>query len=188
MSKDTFKSQEKIVSAGKVWTKGLTRMAISAAKATGVPRVFIGCARSSPEFISRKNFEKLVLPELDYMVNTLIDAGITPLLHCDNNWTKFFDLFKRFPAKKCILELDGTSDIFKAKEILGNHMCIMGDVPASLTATGTKDEVLSYCKRLIKEVGKGGGFILSSGCSLPVNAKPENVRAFYEAVEEWGWY
>ncbi len=184
MSTDTFKRQDKIVAAGKVWAKTMTRMAIIGAKATGVPRVFIGCSRSAPEYISRKTFEKLVMPELGYVVNTLIDAGITPLLHCDCNWTKFFDLFRKFPARKCILELDGTSDIFKAKEVLGDHMCIMGDVPAILTATGTKDEVLNYCKRLIKEVGKGG----SSGCSLPVNAKPDNVRAFYEAVEEWGWY
>ncbi len=51
-----------------------------------------------------------------------------------------------------------------------------------------KDEVMAYCKRLIQEVGKGGGFILSSGCSIPANARPENVRALYEAAEEWGGY
>jgi uroporphyrinogen-III decarboxylase len=33
-----------------------------------------------------------------------------------------------------------------------------------------------------------GGFILSSGCSIPPNAKPENVRVMREAVEEYGWY
>ena len=64
----------------------------------------------------------------------------------------------------------------------------MGDVPATLLATGTRDEVLAYCRRLIETVGKSGGFILSSGCSLPNNAKMENVRALYEAVQEWGWY
>jgi uroporphyrinogen-III decarboxylase len=118
----------------------------------------------------------------------MIIIGMTSLLHCDPNWTRFIDLFRRFTAKKCILALDGQSDIFKAKEILGDHMCIMGDVPAHLMAVGTHDDVLTYCRRLIEVVGKGGGFILSSGCSIPANAKTENVRALYEAAQEWGWY
>ena len=188
MSIDTFKYRDRIISAARVWAKGSAQFALRMTKFTGIPRVFVGLARSSPEFISRTNFETLVLPDIEYIVNTIVDAGLTPLFHCDTNWTKFLDLFRRFPARRCILELDGTTDIFKAKEILGDHMCIMGDVPATLLARGTKDEVLAYCKRLIHEVGKGGGFILSSGCSIPANAKVENVRAFTESVEEWGRY
>jgi hypothetical protein len=188
MSADTFKRRDAILSAGKVWAKGMADMAIMSSRFCGVSRVFVGQSRSSPEFISRRNFETLALPDLEYTVNRLVAAGITPILHSDTNWTKFFDLFLRFPARKCILELDGRSDIFKAKEILGNHMCIMGDVPATLLATGTRDEVLAYCRHLIETVGKGGGFILSSGCSLPNNAKVENVRALYEAAQQWGRY
>lgn len=188
MSADTFRRRDAIVSAGRVWAKGMMDMAIMGAGFSGVPRVFIGMSRSSPEFISRKNFEELVLPELEYTVGRLVSAGITPVLHCDTNWTRFFDLFRRFPARKCILELDGRSDIFKAKEILGDHMCIMGDVPAQMLVLGSREEVLAYCRRLIENVGQGGGFILSSGCSIPANARKENVRALYEAAEEWGWY
>jgi hypothetical protein len=188
MSIDTFKRKDAIQSAGRVWAKGMADLAIFSARFCGVPRVFIGMSRASPDFLSRHNFEALVLPDLEYTVNRLVTAGIIPVLHCDTNWTKFFDLFLRFPARKCILELDGKSDIFKAKEILGGHMCIMGDVPAELLVLGSKEEVLTYCRRLIETVGKGGGFILSSGCSLPANAKKENVRALYEAVHKWGWY
>jgi hypothetical protein len=188
MSADTFRRRDEILSASMVWARGMTTMAIWSARFTGVPRVFIGMSRTSPEFISRRNFEELVLPELDYTVNKLVQAGITPILHCDTNWTKFFDLFRHFPARRCILELDGRSDIFRAKEVLGDHLCIMGDVPAELLVLKTRDEVLEYCRRLIETVGRGGGFILSSGCSLPANARVENVRALYEAVQEWGRY
>ncbi len=186
MSADTYRRKDAIISAGKVWAKGMAGLAITAANMIGVPRVFIGMSRSSPDFISRRNFEELVLPDLEYTINRLVDAKITPILHCDTNWTRFFDVFKRFPARRCILELDGKSDIFKAKEILGGHMCIMGDVPAELLALGTRDAVLGYCRRLIETVGRVGGFILSSGCSIPANARVENVRALYEAAEEWG--
>ena len=136
MSADTFRRKNAIISAGKVWAKGMADLAILAARITDVPRVFVGMSRASSDFISRRNFEELVLPDLEYTVNRLIDAGMTPILHCDTNWTKFFDLFKRFPARRCILELDGKSDIFKAKEILGDHMCIMGDVSADVIGNG----------------------------------------------------
>lgn len=188
MCMDLYDRPEKIKAAGMAYAKAFTAMAIRSAKLMQVPRVFIGLSRSSPAMISPAHFEEFVLPDLEYMVNTLIDADITPLFHCDTDWTRCLHFFKRFPEKKCILELDGHTDIFKAKEILGDRMCIMGDVPAYLSAFGKKDEVMKYCKRLIGEVGKGGGFILSSGCSIPANAKAENVRALFEAAEEWGYY
>jgi len=188
MCGDLYDCPGKIKSAGTIWARSFTSLAIKFSKFVGVPRVFIGLARSSPAMISPRHFEEFVMPELDYMVNRIVDAGMTPILHCDTNWTKNFPLFRRFPAKKCIIELDGSSDIFKAKEALGDRICIMGDVPAYLLAFSSKDEVLDYCKRLIQTVGKGGGFILSSGCSIPANAKAENVRALYEAANQWGAY
>jgi hypothetical protein len=188
ISLDLYDRPDQIKAASQAWAKSSTRLAITCAKFIGAPRVFIGLSRSSPATISPKHFQEFVMPELEFMVHTMIAEGITPLLHCDTDWTRNFPLFKKLPAKKCILELDGFSDIFKAKEVLGGHMCLMGDVPAYLLAFGKKDEVLAYCKRLIDGVGKGGGFILSSGCSIPANAKPENVRALTEAVEEWGRY
>ncbi len=188
ISLDLYDRPEKIKSAQKSWTKTSTWMAINCARFIGCPRVFIGLSRSSPATISPRHFDEFVMPELEYMVQAMIAAGITPLLHCDTDWSRNLALFRKFPARKCILELDGFTDIFKAKEVLGDRMCIMGDVPAYLQAFGSKDEVMAYCKRLIEEVGKGGGFILSTGCSIPANAKPENVKALAEAVEEWGWY
>ena len=33
------------------------------------------------------------------------------------------------PKARCLLALDGKTDIFRAKKILDGHMCILGDVP-----------------------------------------------------------
>jgi uroporphyrinogen-III decarboxylase len=111
-----------------------------------------------------------------------LEAGITPLFHFDSDWTPLLEYFKEFPRGTCILELDGTTDIFKAKEVLRDHMCLMGDVPAALLKLGTPEEVSDYVKKLIDVVGEGGGFILSTGCDTPVDAKPENVRAMVETA------
>ncbi len=77
------------------------------------------------------------------------------------------------------------TDIFKAKEILDGHMCISGDVPASLLTLGTPDDVRVYCQRLIDEVGKGGGFFLSTGCECPIDATFENVKTMIDTAKSY---
>ena len=79
------------------------------------------------------------------------------------------------------MALDGVTDIFEAKEILRNHMCLMGDVPAKMLAFDPPEDVHAYCTRLIRETGPEG-FILQSGCDIPTNAKLENVQAMVEAA------
>jgi uroporphyrinogen-III decarboxylase len=59
-------------------------------------------------------------------------------------------------------------------------MCIKGDVQAAKLALGNPDEIYNYCTKLIKDMGPG--FILSSGCSVPPNAKVENVKAMIAAA------
>ena len=85
------------------------------------------------------------------------------VFHLDQNWLKFLPYFRELPEGKYIVELDGCTDIFEAKKIIGDRMCLMGDVPARLLKLGTKQDVEQYCRKLIDEVGKGSGFILSSG-------------------------
>jgi Uroporphyrinogen decarboxylase (URO-D) len=145
----------------------------------------VGSARPSGSFISPKMFERFALPLFVEATERLTAEGITPFLHFDSDWTPMLPYLRELPRRRCVLYLDGTTDIFKAKEILGDHMCICGDVPASLLTLGTPEEVEDYCRRLIAQVGDGGGFILSSGCSTPPDARPENVRAMVESVREY---
>jgi len=83
--------------------------------------------------------------------------------------------------------LYSTTDIFKAKEVLGDTVCIRGNVPLSIMSTGTPDDVKDYCKKLIDVVGKGGGFIMDSSTVLD-DAKPENLKAMMDYTKEYGVY
>jgi hypothetical protein len=80
-----------------------------------------------------------------------------------------------------ILDLDGDTDIFKAKKALGNHLCLMGDVSASMLYLEEPEDVYAYSAKLIRELGPEG-FILQSGCDIPTNAKLENVQAMVAAA------
>ncbi|HLE79737.1 MAG TPA: uroporphyrinogen decarboxylase family protein [Dehalococcoidia bacterium] len=136
-------------------------------------------------FISPRQYQKFVEPWLKRMVDEVIGEGITPVLHFDADWTPFLPFLRDLPAKKCIFAPDQVTDLFKAKEILGDHMCLMGNVSPQVLALGTVDETVAECKRLIDVVGKGGGFILSSGCEVPFNARPENVAAMVDTAKTY---
>jgi uroporphyrinogen-III decarboxylase len=93
--------------------------------------------------------------------------------------------FKKLPRGSTVIEMDSTTDIFLSKEVLRGHLCIHGDVSASLLSIGKPEEVEDYCRRLIDEVGGDGGFILGSGCGVPPDIKPENFRAMIETGKNY---
>lgn len=187
-SKDLFNIPDKIGKAAVKLADGYASFSILTAKLMGIPRVQLYLHRTSNSFISPRHFENLAFPSMEIVVNRLIDAGITPILHCDGDWLKNFKIMRRLPAKKCILQLDGMTDIFRAKEEIGDHMCLFGDVSASRLVMGSPQEVDEYCHRLIEEVGKGGGFILAGGCEIPANSRPENLKALINSVYKHGYY
>ena len=179
---DLFDCPEIIAEATKVATPDIVNMAKIPLRVTGGKRICIYPMRSSASFISPKMFERFVLPRLKQMIDSFLKDGIISVLHCDGNWTPMLPYFRELPRASCVIELDGTTNMFKAKEILGDWLCLKGDVPATLLAQGEPDQVLEYCRNLIKNIGTDGGFILSSGCEVPLDAKPENVASMIQSV------
>jgi len=181
---DMFRHPDEVKAACRALMKPMKETALFMVVLGGSKGVFLSGTRTSASSISPKQFEEFALPEWLEMCTYFAGKGYTPILHFDSDWTAFLPFFRDFPAG-CILNLDGTTDIFKAKEVLGDRMCIMGDVPAALLKLGEPDEVDEYCRRLITEVGSDGGFILSSGCTVPIDAKPENVSAMLQSVKRY---
>lgn len=187
-SMDLFKIPEKIRESSLHVSKGFAELNVLLARIMGVKTVQCYCHRTSNSFISPQQFERLAFPSMEMIVNRIVDAGMTPILHCDGDWLKNLKVMRRLPAKKIVLQLDGLTDIFQAKQEIGDRMCLFGDVPAAKLVSGSPGEVEEYCHRLIEEVGCNGGFILAGGCEIPPNAKPENLRAMVRSVVKYGYY
>lgn len=94
------------------------------------------------------------------------------------------DRFATLPEKTYIFALDSKTDIRKARKVLGPNVCILGDVPCELMTYGTSEEVKKYVTDLIDDIGPWG-VIIATGCDIPSDAKPENVRAMCEAAHNY---
>lgn len=146
---------------------------------------WIGSWRGSPQLLSHDTFMEFVWPDTKKLILAAIDHNVIPFLHFDSCWDSELEVLKELPPKKCILMLDGTTDMRKAREILDDRMCLMGDVPSRMLAYSSASEIYDYVTKLIDDVGPKTGLILSSGCDCPPNAKSENVDAMIQATLDY---
>jgi hypothetical protein len=150
------------------------------------PRVFMALHRGSDGFMSIKQFEKFYWPGLKKAILKAIDLGYIVAPFFEGVWDDRLEYLLELPRGKVIFWCERT-DVFKAKEVLGDHMCIQGGVPPTLLQTGSPQDIEEHCKRLIKVVGKGGGLIVGPGSAMDF-AKPENVKAMVDSVKKYGGY
>jgi uroporphyrinogen decarboxylase len=180
--RDLFDDAEKVKRAVDVGTQAIIDLGIANAKRAKGDRVAIFAMRSSASFISPTLFDEISFPALKKMVESYHAAGLTSVIHCDGNWDRMIPRFLELPRASSVVELDGATDIRKAREVLKGHLCLKGDVPAAKLSLGTVEDVETYCGELVEFMGHDGGFILGSGCEVPITAKVENVRALISAV------
>ena len=159
---------------------------VNSAKRSGDRFVFIPLHKGLDGFMSPDQFKKFYWPTLRELMINLINEGFIPSPFWEGNCTSRLEYIKDIPAGKAQYRFEAT-DMMKAKDILRDRVCIRGNVPVSILATGTPDDVRSYCKKLIDYSGKDGGFILDAAAGV-TDAKIENVKAMFEFTRSYGQY
>lgn len=185
ITKDLYEIPDKVEAVMEAMVDELIEDSIKAARISGEPGVMLIMERGGCFYYSLAIYERFEFVHLKKMVDAFAGEGLITVMHLDQDHTLNLPYFKDLPAKMVVAELDSTTDIFKAKEILNGHMCIAGDVSAALTSLGTPEEVEDYCKRLIDVVGKESGFILSTGCTCPVECKIDNLKAMVNTAKSY---
>lgn len=142
---------------------------------------WVGGWRGNGGALNKKLWNRFVWPYMKKLAEVTLEAGVIPTFHVDSDWSRDLEYFRELPKGKCVFYPDGMTNIFKIKEVLGDHMCINGDVPPALLSIGTPEEVYNYSRKLINEIGPSG-FILGQGCDIPYNAKVDNVKAMVSAA------
>ncbi|MDR0621035.1 MAG: hypothetical protein LBJ61_04070, partial [Deltaproteobacteria bacterium] len=187
MLMDLRRCPDKLLAACEKLLPTMLNLGVSGCKTSGIPICFIPLHKCMDNFMSQAQFEKFYWPTLLELIRGLVAEGISPYLLVEGVCDQRLPVMIRdVPAGKCIFHIEN-SDIFKAKKLARDKVCLRGNLPVSLLITGTPDQVRAYCKRLIDEVAVGGGFLMDTGVNL-TESKPENVKAMFDFTREYGVY
>lgn len=144
---------------------------------------------SSTSLISPRLFREFSLPYLKKnAVKIKETTGSAPGIHiCGRSkeiWQDVVDIgISNF-------SIDNVEDLEEAKKIMGHRVIITGNVPpVDVVHLGTKEEIFNSVKDSIRKGHNSPkGFILSTGCQIPMNTPIEKVEMFMEAAKTYGTY
>lgn len=184
---DLYARREKVLAACEALMPHLFRIALDGADPEKNVPIAFWMHRGCVPFITPEHFQNIYWPTLKPIVEELWKRGHQVLFYAEGNWDYHLETFRELPPGSIVYHVD-KGDIFKVHRVLGDRFAISGGLPNDLLALGTPEEVRAYCKRLIDEVARDGGYIMDAGAIIQDDAKVENVRAMTEFTREYGQY
>jgi uroporphyrinogen decarboxylase len=85
-------------------------------------------------------------------------------------------------TKADALSIDSAVDLKEAKEVVRGRATLIGNVDTTLILTASKENVHEAAEDCLKKAGREGGFILSTGCDMPLETPNYNVHALVNAA------
>lgn len=148
---------------------------------TGAHAIAIGEATSSPDFISPAMYRQHVAAHQRRLVEGLHAAGCeATILHiCGRTESIIPDVAA---TGTDVMDIDWQVDPVRALELAGPRMALRGNIdPVSVLLDGTPELVEQRVEQLLTRMAGRGRLLLSSGCDVPPNTPPDNIRALVRA-------
>jgi len=183
---DIYRRPEKVLEAIDKITELTISTVISGAKAMRNVIILFPLHKGADGWMNQRQFETFYWPSLRKVVKAIINEGFLVNLFAEGKYDSRLESVNEFPKGAVTWWFDQT-DMARAKRILGDKCCLMGNVSTSLLVTGTAQEVENYCRDLIEKCAPGGGYILCPGASSD-EAKVENLKAMVAAAKAYGVY
>jgi hypothetical protein len=184
---DMIRQPDKLLAAAEKVGRVELDYAVNFAKAMGMDRAFLPLHRGSDGFMSLKQFETMYWKQLKYILEQLVENGITPIVFYEGCWDQRLEYLAELPKGKTVGWFQ-SSDIFKVKEVVGDTMCIVGGMPNSLLKAGPVQAIRERTQRVCEVVGKNGGFMMCTSVGEMAGSDPEFVHAWVDATREFGTY
>ena len=183
---DMYRQPDMVLKAVERITPLAIKQGVNGATAQGCPVVFMPLHKGADGFMSDEQFGKFYWPTLKAVILGLAEEGCVPFLFCEGSYNTRLEYLKELPRASCMWIFDRT-DMARAKEAIGDNICIGGNVPSGLLLTGTPDAVKAYCRNLIDVAGKGGGYLMCTGTAMD-EGKADTLHAMIDVTKEYGVY
>jgi len=180
-------SEQAIFDLMELTTEALLQFCIAQFEA-GAHIIQCGDSLASLDVISPKTYEKYVFPYEKKFFEKLKPYKEKyngyGLLHICGNNTKVLDLYAQTGAD--CYEVDYKVDLKYCKERIGDKICLMGNLnPTEILLRASVPEVEKAAQDCIEAAAENGGFILGSGCEVPMGAPEENMKALVKVARQY---
>jgi uroporphyrinogen decarboxylase len=154
---------------------GISCQFINLMAQTGCDMVSNGDSPAGPEMISPEMYKDFALPYEKRVVDVAHENALPYMLHICGNTDVILDSMLHSGADA--FELDYKTDATKAREILCEKACFVGNIdPSGVLAMGTPELVEQKTVELLNVFSKTNRFILNAGCAIPAETPPENLK------------
>lgn len=160
----------------------------------GVDAVLISSAYAGGGFISKRMYRQFVVPFEKRVVDAIHTQvpGVPVYTHTCGNLGDRLELLME-SGTDGVDTLDpppiGDSDLADAKQRIGDRMFIKGNMNAVfMLQTDSVEAVRDHARERLRDGMPGGGYILSTACSVGPLVEPEKLEALYDLVETEGRY
>lgn len=155
---------------------------VKAIKATGVDGVFV--AEPAAGLTSGEDCSAFSSKYVKRMVEAVQDESFTLILHNCGNTGHCTSAMVETGARG--LHFGNKADMVAALESCPQDRLVMGNIdPVGMMKMSSPSELKNAVRELLVRTSGYPNFILSTGCDVPPGVPEENIRAFYEAVNEY---
>jgi len=128
-------------------------------------------------FLSKEDYLEFAHPYLKEIYNAF--PGCLKLYHNDTDGDVCYEYIEDLGVN--IFNFTHKKEILKVREKVGNHVCLLGNVPPLEVLTqGTPDLVRAAARQCLASYGGNAGIILSAGGGTSPGTPKENIRALID--------
>jgi MtaA/CmuA family methyltransferase len=149
--------------------------------ATGADMVSNGDSPAGPDLVSPAMYAEFARPYEARLVDQAHALGLPYTLHICGNTTRILEGMLSTGADA--LELDTKTDVRAARDAMRGRAAFIGNIdPSSVLALGTPALVEARTRELLEAFAGVPGFILNTGCAIPAETPPANLKAMIAAA------
>ncbi|MFC1715236.1 uroporphyrinogen decarboxylase family protein [Candidatus Poribacteria bacterium] len=146
------------------------------------------CFNHGP-FLSPKMFSEFVTPYLHRLIEGHRENGAYVIKHTDGDIMPILDeLVSCKPHALHSVDPQARVDLARVKELVGDKVCLAGNVNCGLLQTGTDEEVEADVIRSLRDGMPGGGYIFCTSNVAFKGMPPERYRMMLDLRQKYGRY
>lgn len=146
------------------------------------------CYNSGP-FVSPSMFEEFIQPYLYKIIDEAKRDGLYTIKHTDGNIMPILNqLVECRPHALHSIDPMAGVDIREVKRLVGNKVCLCGNVHCAALQTGTDEEVIASAEYCLTYGKPGGGYIFSTSNVPFKGMSPDRYRMILDVWKRMRYY